>query len=145
MIKIQLIIFAIILIFNVNCNPNDQAWSWNAYKQHFKKNYTSTAEESKRQFIWQTNYNKIIKHNQEADQKLHSYRLSVNQFTDLTQEEFQKQWLSLKYVDDNLTDIIERRLVIQHRHTTRRHHNHNSTTESSYQTATIPMTHVQSD
>jgi cathepsin L len=137
MIKIQLIIFAIILIFNVNCNPNDQAWSWTTYKQHHKKNYTRTAEESKRQTIWQTNYNKIKKHNQEADRKLHSYRLGVNQFTDLTQEEFQKLWLGLKYVEDNTTDKILQ--VNQNRRTTRRHRHRNSTTASPYQTTKTPI------
>ena len=137
MFKIQLIIFAIVLIAVINCKPNDQDWTWTTYKQRHKKNFTR-AEESKRQAVWQANYNKIKKHNQEADQNKQTYYLGVNQFTDLTEDEFRKQWLGLKYVDDDSNEKIEQ-INQKHRRTTRRNHHRNRTTTSPFQTTTIPI------
>ncbi|CAG2112208.1 unnamed protein product, partial [Medioppia subpectinata] len=41
--------------------------------------------ESKRRQIFADNYRRIRDHNKEADKGVHTYRLGVNQFTDMTQ------------------------------------------------------------
>ncbi|CAG2180079.1 unnamed protein product, partial [Oppiella nova] len=41
-----------------------------------------------RRQIFESNYRLIVRHNMEADNGIHSYRLGVNQFADMTDEEF---------------------------------------------------------
>ena len=53
------------------------------------------AEESVRRQIFETNYAYISAHNAEADKGLHTFRLGVNQFADMTNEEY-RQLLNLK-------------------------------------------------
>ncbi|CAG2112209.1 unnamed protein product [Medioppia subpectinata] len=45
-------------------------------------------DESKRRQIFADNYRRIRDHNKEADKGVHTYRLGVNQFTDMTDQEF---------------------------------------------------------
>ncbi|CAG2176642.1 unnamed protein product, partial [Oppiella nova] len=52
-------------------------------------------EESVRRQIFETNYAYITAHNAEADKGLHTFRLGVNQFADMTNEEY-RQLLNLK-------------------------------------------------
>lgn len=59
---------------------------WKDFKQIHKKAYTKQ-EESKRRSIWQENIDIITKHNIEADNGLHSFRLEINKFTDMTIDE----------------------------------------------------------
>ena len=62
--------------------------TWEGFKQKHGKAYKSKAEESRRQAIWQRNHTKIMQHNKEADQNVHSHNLAVNQFADLNEKEF---------------------------------------------------------
>lgn len=102
MFKIQLIL--ITLFVTLFCiisakggrDRQDKEYSWESFKQEKGRNYRNVTEETRRQTIWKTNYDKIKKHNQETDQKLHSYFVGVNDFTDLSPEEFQQQYLGLK-------------------------------------------------
>ena len=124
MLKTQLIIiFAVVSILEICCIPTDHEFTWTTYKQHHRKNYTNKDVESRRQSIWQANYDAIKKHNQEADKNVHSYRLAVNQFTDMTVDEFRKSWLGLKD------------LVGHHGHRTR-----STKTTTSSSTKTLPTT-----
>lgn len=59
---------------------------WEEFKLVHKKIY-SKQEESKRKSIWLKNIDLIIKHNIEADNGLHSYRLEINKFADMTGED----------------------------------------------------------
>ncbi|CAG2177128.1 unnamed protein product, partial [Oppiella nova] len=52
-------------------------------------------EESVRRQIFETNYAYITAHNAEADKGVHTFRLGVNQFADMTNEEY-RQLLNLK-------------------------------------------------
>lgn len=100
MTKIELIVFLIVLTIGVNY-AIEQDFPWDTYKQNHRKIYSSTKEDSKRKAIWQNNYNKIKQHNQEADKNVHSYRLGVNQFTDLAVDEFEKNWLGLRLTNSS--------------------------------------------
>ena len=45
-------------------------------------------QESLRRSIFEQNLQHIEKHNEEASQGMHSYTLGINQFADMTQDEF---------------------------------------------------------
>ncbi|XP_053386829.1 procathepsin L-like isoform X2 [Mercenaria mercenaria] len=60
---------------------------WQSYKLAYGKQYGSNEEERRRQ-IWESNIKYIELHNLEADRGLHTYRLGMNKYGDMTNEEF---------------------------------------------------------
>jgi len=64
---------------------------WELYKQRFNKLYETVQDESHRRMIWEGNYKKIVQHNQEALSGKHTFTMKMNQFGDLTNEEFRRQ------------------------------------------------------
>jgi len=60
---------------------------WEIYKRVHNKQY-SNVEDVVRQRIFSKNIRLIVHHNIEADLGLHSFRLGVNQFADMTNTEF---------------------------------------------------------
>lgn len=50
--------------------------------------YASSSEQQLRELIYHENLQKILQHNSQADLGIHTHRQGVNQFTDLTPEEF---------------------------------------------------------
>lgn len=60
---------------------------WNRYKEFFQKNYKPT-EESARRLIWENNVADIIQHNLEYDMGIHSYRKGLNEYADMSHNEF---------------------------------------------------------
>jgi len=60
---------------------------WEAYKGAFQKGYTNEAEPLRR-MIWESNVRFINKHNLEADRGMHTYRVGMNEFGDMTNREF---------------------------------------------------------
>ncbi|XP_067867793.1 cathepsin L.1 [Heterodontus francisci] len=61
---------------------------WLAWKKKFGKSYFSA--EAHRREIWLTNRKMVIVHNMLADQGLYSYRLAMNTFADLKNEEYKR-------------------------------------------------------
>ena len=53
-------------------------------------------EESIRRSVFEENYKKIVAHNERANNGLHSFRLAVNQFADMTTEEFKQRMNGLR-------------------------------------------------
>ncbi|CAF0719827.1 unnamed protein product [Adineta steineri] len=72
---------------------------WNLWKNQFNKSYTNV-EERLRRMIWEKNLKLVEEHNLRADLGLHSYRLGMNQFADLTNEEFVKLLNEFQNKDD---------------------------------------------
>lgn len=66
------------------------------FKARFAKEYSTEDENNDRFLVFNQNWQLIKKHNEEASNGLHSYTLGINQFSDLTQEEFKKQYLGYK-------------------------------------------------
>jgi len=60
---------------------------WVAFKDEHKKEYGVT-EELHRRLIWEYNVDYIQKHNLEADRGVHTYWLGMNEYGDMTSEEF---------------------------------------------------------
>ena len=61
---------------------------WQQYKVKHSKNYAEE-EENKRFQIWKENFAMVEKHNEEADEGIHGYRMAVNKYSDLSDEEFE--------------------------------------------------------
>ncbi|NWV18245.1 CATL1 protein, partial [Origma solitaria] len=61
--------------------------AWEGWKSLYAKEYPGEAEAIRRE-IWEQNLRHIQQHNQEESQGKHSYRLAMNHFGDLTNEEF---------------------------------------------------------
>ena len=66
------------------------------YQQTFERQYVNDEEESVRRDIFKSNYNHIHLHNLEADNGQRSYRLGVNQFADMTNDEFRQKMNGLR-------------------------------------------------
>jgi cathepsin L len=63
---------------------------WQRFKVVHNRNY-GRYEEYRRKTIFASNLRVIMNHNIEADLGVHTFRLGVNQFADLTTEEFKQQ------------------------------------------------------
>ncbi|KAL5019855.1 hypothetical protein ScPMuIL_002747 [Solemya velum] len=61
---------------------------WESYKTTHNKHYHEN--EFQRRIIWESNIQKIQRHNLEADRGLHTYTLGMNKYGDLTSEEFRQ-------------------------------------------------------
>lgn len=63
----------------------------NTHWENFKKVYSKTysgKEESARRLIWESNVNDIFHQNLAADMGIHSFKTGINEYSDLTYEEF---------------------------------------------------------
>jgi hypothetical protein len=63
------------------------AWgmTWEEYKQTYDKTYSTQKEDRYRERVWMSNVEVINLHNRNKER---TYDMGVNQFTDLTDEEF---------------------------------------------------------
>lgn len=67
---------------------------WLLFKKAFNKTYSNFDVEIKRNSIWENNLKMIVQHNEEADLRMHTYRLEMNEFGDLTHKEFANKYLT---------------------------------------------------
>lgn len=77
-----------------NFDGHELAEEWSTYKETFNKNY-SIVTESLRRSVWEENFFKVKKHNQEAAMGLHNYTLKANHLADLDITEYVKQMIKL--------------------------------------------------
>ncbi|XP_064596235.1 procathepsin L-like [Liolophura sinensis] len=63
---------------------------WLFFKRNYSKKYVGD-EDMKRRLIWESNMKVIERHNLEADRGEHSYWLGMNEYGDMTSEEFVSQ------------------------------------------------------
>lgn len=66
---------------------------WIKFTKKYKTSYSSSLELEQRKAIFTANLKLINRHNEEADEGLHSYKLAMNKFSDLTQAEFKARYL----------------------------------------------------
>lgn len=72
-------------------NGGDDA-QWRAWKAFYKKSYETQSEENARRAIWRDNLKKITKYNSQG----RSHVLAMNQFGDLTQNEYRFIYLGTR-------------------------------------------------
>ncbi|XP_041810502.1 cathepsin L.1 [Chelmon rostratus] len=63
---------------------------FHAWKLKFGKSYSSPSEEAQRKEIWLTNRRLVLVHNIMADEGIKSYRLGMNYFADMHNEEYKR-------------------------------------------------------
>ncbi|XP_054154742.1 uncharacterized protein LOC128953285 [Oppia nitens] len=70
---------------------------WEQFKQQYRSDingYQSQDEEQYRRSVFEDNYRKIVGHNLEAAQGVHTYTMGVNGFSDMTSAEFLNKYTS---------------------------------------------------
>ncbi|CAF0720178.1 unnamed protein product [Adineta steineri] len=70
---------------------------WKLWKNKHKKNY-SDAEELVRRTVWENNLKMIEEHNLQADLGVHTYRLGMNQYGDLTANEIMQTYTVNEFI-----------------------------------------------
>ncbi|UYV61087.1 Ctla2a [Cordylochernes scorpioides] len=76
------IVLLMLAICGLAFSHHDSHHHWNLFKHKFGKSY-SPEEEFHRKAIFNENLEEIIKHNLDYDLGLKSYRLGLNQFSDM--------------------------------------------------------------
>ncbi|XP_067367167.1 cathepsin S, ortholog2, tandem duplicate 1 [Channa argus] len=69
---------------------------WELWKKTHNKMYQNEVEDAHRRDLWEKNLKFISMHNLEASMGIHTYELGMNQMGDLTQEEIQKSYATLR-------------------------------------------------
>jgi cathepsin L len=82
---------------------------WQNFKVSYNKEYESEHHELMRRLIWEENLRMIQDHNLEYDMGKHTYSLGMNEYGDMTHEEFKHTMLS---VEVNMTTIKERKGLV---------------------------------
>ncbi|KAL4232038.1 hypothetical protein ACF0H5_009616 [Mactra antiquata] len=83
----------------VHINDTD----WKGFKVKFNKTYTTKEEEILRYSSFRQNAQRINNHNSEADKGLHTYWVEINEYADMTHEEYNRKMNGLRH-DENLED-----------------------------------------
>jgi cathepsin L len=77
---------------------------WEAYKVKFNKDYSQDDEQARR-IIWEENIKRISQHNLRHDLGLHSYRLGLNHYADMTNEEFRARMNGARFNASNISVV----------------------------------------
>ncbi|CAF2749336.1 unnamed protein product [Rotaria sp. Silwood2] len=102
----RLLVFLIAAIVTVQAANADQSVTiWNLFKRIHKKQYINAREEQYRYTVFKDNVAMINRHNLDADLGLHTYTLKINQFADMTHEEFVRTMLGGLKLTPKKTDL----------------------------------------
>jgi C1A family cysteine protease len=77
-------------VLTTSLNDNDEWKHFANFQEKFAKKYENNLEIDTRFQIFRENFRNIIKHNLDRSQ---NFTMAVNQFTDLTPQEFKEQWV----------------------------------------------------
>ena len=88
------LVYLIILLNLINLNNAQTDTEWQAFKKAFNKTYKNSTEELLRKEIWKSNVNQIKSFSSTPNRN--SYNLTINQFCDLTQVEFNQLYNKFK-------------------------------------------------
>jgi cathepsin L len=86
---------------------------WEEFKRAHNKQYDSQFDFVRR-LIWESNLKYVQRHNMEHDMGKHSYSLGMNQFADLTHEEFKAMYLSKTPVQPTNGTLFMSPLNVKH-------------------------------
>lgn len=84
--------FVLALLFCTTLASGTVLDEFKAFKEKFNKNYLNEKEDAHRLNVFAHNLRYITDHNNEADEGKHTFRMGINQFTDLTEEEWKQRF-----------------------------------------------------
>ncbi|KAL5020404.1 hypothetical protein ScPMuIL_003296 [Solemya velum] len=89
---LRLLVASVLISVSLAMVPFDTSLNsqWEQYKTDYSKTYTDGSETARR-LIWESNVQKIERHNRLADEGVYTYTLGMNKFADLTPEEFRQK------------------------------------------------------
>ncbi|XP_072546258.1 cathepsin L-like peptidase [Salminus brasiliensis] len=91
--KVLLAVAALVVVAGA-ASVSLEELEFHAWKLEHGKSYGSEEEEAGRKMIWLTNRKLVLEHNKLADQGLKSYRLGMNHFADMDNQEYQAMFSS---------------------------------------------------
>ncbi|XP_037917428.1 crustapain-like [Hermetia illucens] len=95
-------LFSIVTLTSGDVEKLDADLEWEAFKAKFNKFYPSLDEEIFRKAVFKDNLNFINYHNQMYDEGEVPFALGVNQYTDLTKDEYIQNVLSHSDLDKRI-------------------------------------------
>ncbi|XP_055297157.1 procathepsin L-like [Sitodiplosis mosellana] len=97
MTKLLIVLFGLCAVVNAvsPCALNE----WNAFKLQYSKQYQNETEENYRMEVFSENKRTINEHNDLYAKGLVSYKMDINQYSDLTSEEFVRRMNGVKPPD----------------------------------------------
>jgi len=88
-----LVAIVVAVAYCANAIPyNHENNEWTTWKNLHEKSY-AIHEENHRRMIWDENKRFVLRHNYEYDLGKHTYKVGLNKFADLTNEEFRAMYL----------------------------------------------------
>nr|XP_033775439.1 ervatamin-C-like [Geotrypetes seraphini] len=84
-----LLILASVLVYNALALESLDS-EWKLWKSNYGRKYSSRKEEEFRRKNWDTNWQKVLEHNQLADQGKKSYWMKMNHFADKSENELKR-------------------------------------------------------
>jgi len=101
-IAILLALAGALSVFLTTAQPESNVSEFASWKSEFNMKFNSEVEEAYRERVFLQNLAKINAHNSKNDQ---TYKMGINQFTGMTQEEFVQTYLGTVIETKNL--IVE--------------------------------------
>ncbi|KAJ8289483.1 hypothetical protein GJAV_G00001810 [Gymnothorax javanicus] len=98
-----LVLLAAIFVVSNAASVSLEDLEFRAWKLKFGKVYSSSEEEDQRKLTWLSNRKYVIVHNMLADEGIKSYRLGMNYFADMDNQEYRRtevDWRKKGYVTD---------------------------------------------
>ncbi|KAL2099336.1 hypothetical protein ACEWY4_005816 [Coilia grayii] len=101
-VSMKWLIVAVASLAVVNCaSISLEDLEFQAWKLKFEKSYSSFEEEVQRKLVWLSARRRVLAHNIQADQGLQSYRMGMNQFSDMNNQEYQQAILLSNFNHSN--------------------------------------------
>jgi len=85
--KVVFIFSACVILLVNGLNP-DLDDEWESFMKNYNKAYENDEEAQHRRSVWENNLDFIEKHNNEAANGQHTFTVGINEFADLTSDEF---------------------------------------------------------
>lgn len=99
MSKLAILLFGIVFFALVMANQDQDAWS--SFKQEHNKHYENAAEEQKRKQIFEDNLKEVNEHNEQFKAGKATYQKGLNEYSDLTNTEFQSRMTGYIPIQDD--------------------------------------------
>ncbi|XP_049320219.1 procathepsin L [Astyanax mexicanus] len=104
--RVLLAVAALVVVAGAACVSVEDL-EFNSWKLQHGRSYDSEEEESQRKMIWLNNRKLVLEHNMLADQGIKSYRLGMNIFADMENQEFQAMFSNcVESFNDTETDSL---------------------------------------